>query len=407
MKKIKISSWGNINKDISLDSSIDSGIGVLDIGNLNSYGDACIPRNLLSNSNKSMRTKETLVEYQASTMSYLYGTPGKSNVTIAGAIASDTHGKDNDWGGSFYKNIEEIKLRVDNKILILNKKENKEVFNATIGGYGLTGTITDVSLINSNIPVYQKYNTEFCTGNGIDSLISSFNTNEGDYWVGWINLLDKRFQWVSKKSMPQGEHLKSVNKKAEVHLPISMGFAGKGNMYLLKYVNSLYFNKYKNSKDRKVSYFDTFYPLTFLTDTRNISYKRKIVQVQFSLPLKNEDKLNFLICELIKKQKPLLCSIKKLGPQNILNNLSFYQNGWTIAVDFSYKEFNRDAIKLFYKELIKQEGKIYLAKDSDLDEENFKLMYPEYSEWKNIVKEVDPKNLFQSELSSRLGLKKW
>ena len=407
MKKIKISSWGNINKNISLDNSIDSEVGMLDIGNLNSYGDACIPKNVLSKSNKSNRTKETLVNYQASTVNYLYGTPGKSNVTIAGAIASDTHGKDNDWGGSFYKNVEEIKLRVDDKVLILNNKENKELFDATIGGYGLTGSITDVSLIDSNIPIYQKYNTEFHTGTGIDSLISSFKTKEGDYWVGWINLLDKRFQWVTKKSMPQGEYLKGVNKKPELQLPISLGFAGKGNMYLLKYVNSLYFNKFKNSKDREVSYFDTFYPLSFITDSRNISYKRKIVQIQFALPLKNEDKLNFLICELIKKQKPLLCSIKKLGPQNIMNNLSFFQNGWTIAVDFSYKEFNKDAIKLFYKELIKQEGKIYLAKDSDLDEECFKLMYPEYSEWKNIVKEVDPKNLYQSELSSRLGLKKW
>ena len=32
----------------------------------------------------------------------IYGTPGKSDVTIAGP-ASDTHGKDNSWGGSFYK----------------------------------------------------------------------------------------------------------------------------------------------------------------------------------------------------------------------------------------------------------------------------------------------------------------
>ncbi len=407
MKKIKISSWGNIKKNISLNNSIDSEVSMLDIGNLNSYGDACIPKNVLSKSNKSNRTTETLFDYQASRVNYLYGTPGKSNVTIAGAIASDTHGKDNDWGGSFYKNVEEIKLRVDDKLLTLNNKENKELFDATIGGYGLTGSITDVSLIDSNIPIYQKYNTEFQTGNGIDSLISSFKTKEGDYWVGWINLLDKRFQWVTKKSMPQGEYLKGVNKKAELQLPIGLGFAGKGNMYLLKYVNSLYFNKFKNSKNREVSYFDTFYPLSFLTDTRNISYKRKIVQIQFSLPLKNEDKLNFLICELIKKQKPLLCSIKKLGPQNIMNNLSFFQNGWTIAVDFSYKEFNRNVIKSFYKELIKYEGKIYLAKDSDLDEECFKLMYPEYSEWENIVKEVDPKNLYQSELSSRLGLKKW
>ena len=86
---------------------------------------------------------------------------------------------------------------------------------------------------------------------------------------------------------------------------------------------------------------------------------------------------------------------------------SFYQEGWTIAVDFSYHEFDKTSIKKFYKELSRCGGKIYLAKDSSLDEENFKLMYPEYYEWEKIVKEIDPKNLYQSYLSKRLGLKKW
>ena len=61
----------------------------------------------------------------------------------------------------------------------------------------------------------------------------------------------------------------------------------------------------------------------------------------------------------------------------------------------------------FYKELIKYGGKIYLAKDSHLEEKDFKLMYPEFMEWRNIVKEIDPNKSYQSELSVRLGLKNW
>lgn len=111
--------------------------------------------------------------------------------------------------------------------------------------------------------------------------------------------------------------------------------------------------------------------------------------------------------KLINKQIPILCSIKKLAHQENFNNLSFYQEGWTVAVDFAYHEFNQEEAEKFYEELSKYGGKIYLAKDSSLDEKNFRLMYPEYDGWKKIVKSVDPKNLYQSMLSKRLGLKEW
>ena len=110
---------------------------------------------------------------------------------------------------------------------------------------------------------------------------------------------------------------------------------------------------------------------------------------------------------LINKQIPLLCSIKKLSNQDCLNNLSFYQEGWTIAVDFSFHQFNSQEIEKFYKELSKLGGKVYLAKDSTLDKKNFRSMYPESFEWEKIVKSIDPKNLYQSKLSNRLGLKGW
>ena len=92
----------------------------------------------------------SVFEYQKNTQSYLFGTPGKSNVTLAGAIAADTHGKDNDWGGSFYKNVEEITLSINGRDIVANREINKELFNATFGGYGLTGSITDIKFFNKN-----------------------------------------------------------------------------------------------------------------------------------------------------------------------------------------------------------------------------------------------------------------
>jgi decaprenylphospho-beta-D-ribofuranose 2-oxidase len=403
-----INSWGNIytiktpdSKDVSFKTS------VLDVGNLNSYGDCCIPKEAISSLNKKAITKMSVFEYQKNTQSYLFGTPGKSNVTLAGAIAADTHGKDNDWGGSFYKNVEEITLSINGRDIVANREINKELFNATFGGYGLTGSITDIKFFNKSISLSENYETTITTGKGLDSLISSFDTKRGQYWVAWVDLLSKNFNWVTKISNPNNFKVNELIEKRDVDFNVSLPFIGKNRFKILRMINFLYFKKHSYIKKENKNFFETFYPLSFITDTRNISSKRRIVQVQFSIPTNHEDKLEQLLFKLIQKQKPILCSVKKMGKQEVLNNLSFYQEGWTFAVDFPYEEFNPEEVKLFYKELIKYGGKIYLAKDSHLEERDFKLMYPEFMEWRNIVKEIDPNKTYQSELSVRLGLKNW
>ena len=135
--------------------------------------------------------------------------------------------------------------------------------------------------------------------------------------------------------------------------------------------------------------------------------KRKIVQVQFSIPIKNENKIQHLINLLTEEQTPILCSVKRITSNESKLNFSFTQDGWTFAVDFPYETFNEKSIRRFYQELIRQEGKIYLAKDISLNEEEFKSMYSNYKEWSEVVKEVDPGKKFQSEMSVRLGMKKW
>ena len=261
-------------------------------------------------------------------------------------------------------------------------------------------------MIDNNVPVSSEYLTQIKTGKGIDNLLLSFDAIQQEYWVGWIDLLSKDLNWVTKKSYFENPKSNFSNLKTEIDLPFSVPFVGRNQLNLLSIINKIYFRKNTNSKIKTNSLYETFFPLSFLTDTRNISANRKIIQVQFSIPLKNQEKLDYLIRYLVNKQHPLLCSIKKFSHKENLNNFSFYQKGWTVAVDFEYKNFNEDRVREFYSELIKYEGK-FISKDSTLDETNFKEMYPEYDKWREIVKSIDPYNLYQSELSKRLGIKNW
>ena len=50
---------------------------------------------------KYFPSSKTIKEMCEQSKVVLYGIPGKSNVTLGGAIASDTHGKDNILGWKF------------------------------------------------------------------------------------------------------------------------------------------------------------------------------------------------------------------------------------------------------------------------------------------------------------------
>ena len=68
--------------------------------------------------------------------------PGTGFATIGGAIANDVHGKNHDRSGSLGKHVNWIDLVcADGSVLRASMTDNKDVFDATIGGIGLTGLV--------------------------------------------------------------------------------------------------------------------------------------------------------------------------------------------------------------------------------------------------------------------------
>ena len=415
MKK-NITSWGNINnKNIEFLDNVEK--GCLTFGNNNSYGDASIP---LSNSSlkldKNIKNKRfsnnftTIEDYMFNRKKLLYGIPGKPNVTLGGAVAADVHGKDCGWAGSFIKNVKTINIRTaKNENILCSRNLNSEIFYSTIGGYGLTGSIVGVELFDNQEKFTDNFVTEIKNGHGIDNLLNNMTNNRNEYSVAWIDLLDCKNKWILETSKPcsvrkhnnQSENIKNNE------LNFSFPFIGSNKFKIMNFINNMYYFSKKRNQSIIKNRRDVFYPLGFFSNTKNVSKSRKIIQVQFSLPEKNKTHMDKLLKTLINKQKPILCSLKKLSNNEVDYNFSFIQKGWTVAVDFPYFEFDNISIRKFYKDLIDLEGKIYLAKDSTLNENEFKSMYPNYKKWQKIVLSIDPDNIYQSEMSYRLGIKNW
>ena len=75
-----------------------------------------------------------------------YVTPGSKFVTVGGMAACDVHGKNHHKDGSFGNYIEWLEIiNSEGEIKRCSKTINSELFNWTIGGMGLTGTIIRVA----------------------------------------------------------------------------------------------------------------------------------------------------------------------------------------------------------------------------------------------------------------------
>jgi len=74
-------------------------------------------------------------------------TPGTQLITVGGAIANDVHGKNHHVLGAFGDHLKWLKLiRTDGTIIECGPDLLPDWFFATVGGFGLTGIITEVEI---------------------------------------------------------------------------------------------------------------------------------------------------------------------------------------------------------------------------------------------------------------------
>ena len=63
-------------------------------------------------------------------------------MTLGGMIAADVHGKNHHGAGSFGMHVESLSLALpDGSVATCSATQCRDLFDATIGGMGLTGTI--------------------------------------------------------------------------------------------------------------------------------------------------------------------------------------------------------------------------------------------------------------------------
>jgi decaprenylphospho-beta-D-ribofuranose 2-oxidase len=346
-------------------------------------------------------------------------TPGTKFVTIGGAIAADVHGKNHHKDGSFSNFVKELDLLIaDGTIRKVSPSINPNLFWATIGGMGLTGVILSAKI--QLIPIEtSKISVRNIICSNIEVLMDEMiRVDEfAKYSVAWVDTLAGG-KHLGRSILSVGDHAneKDGNKRkgknsleySSKQLVTFPDFVVSGllNRFTVRLFNGLWFRMAALSKKKKIVSLDSFfYPLDVIGNWNGMYGADGFIQYQVCIPDSSSHLVRLILEKFSESRIPSFLSVLKRFGSEGKGMLSFPSKGWTLAVDIpAGVEGLGELLDFLDKKVIDAGGRIYLAKDSRMNPYFVEHMYPRLNEFRKVKQEIDPKNLYQSNMSRRLGL---
>ncbi|MBI5265148.1 MAG: FAD-binding oxidoreductase [Bradyrhizobium sp.] len=346
-----------------------------------------------------------------------YVVPGTSLITVGGAIAADVHGKNHHQEGGFGEYVESIVLAVPTgETIRASRDEHPDLFHATIGGMGLTGTILEAAIRLRPVETgWIRQRT--IVAKDLAAAFSAFESSDSvTYSVAWIDCLARGAQ-LGRSLIFLGEHARS----AELHgnalanrfpvgrTPLSVPINAPAfalNHWTVAAFNELYFRAgaRKAASPVLVPAHPYFFPLDAVGNWNRIYGRRGFIQHQSVIPTQNaQGTLAEMLGRIAKRGgSSFLAVLKKLGAGSGI--ISFPVPGYTLALDFPMRGDLFSFLDELDELVIAAGGRLYLAKDARQSRTTFEAGYPDLSRFREIRRSTDPAGKIKSRLSERIGI---
>lgn len=341
-------------------------------------------------------------------------TPGTRQVTIGGAVAADVHGKNHHRDGSLGDHVLEMRLVTPQGSFTVSPTLEPELFWATIGGMGLTGIVTTVTLRLHMIET-DKVVVDTTRFRNLDDVMASMVAGDDDYRysVAWVDCMTKGAS-MGRAILTRGEHATrrdleqtSLVAPGSAHLRVPFNApSGLLNPLSIRVFNELWFRSAPQRREGEVQSLGRFFhPLDGLSDWNRLYGRRGFVQYQFAVSDARAEVVVRAIERLSSSGVPsFLAVLKRFGPANH-GLLSFPISGWTLALDLPVGPSALPGVLDDLDEMvIEAGGRDYLAKDSRLSPGAVRVMYPRLPEFLEIKNRIDPRHQLASDLARRLHL---
>jgi decaprenylphospho-beta-D-ribofuranose 2-oxidase len=344
-------------------------------------------------------------------------TPGTKFVTLGGMIAADVHGKNHHRDGSFRECVDWIDVMgADGEISRCSRESHAELFDATLGGMGLTGVILQAAIRLRRVETGWIRQTTIPAAD-LRAVMAAFEAaDEATYSVAWIDC-QSADEHLGRSVLMLGEHATRadlppetretpliVSKKRRLTIPLDIpSFAL--NSVSVRAFNALYHRRHVRAAGVSLVDWDSyFYPLDSILGWNRIYGRRGFVQFQCVLPLDESEQGLRALLEATARAGAgsFLAVLKRLGPQE--SRFSFPTAGYTLALDFPVSPKTFRLLEILDAITVRHGGRFYLAKDSRLSASTLRAADPRAEMFAHMRRDAGQATRFHSSQSERLSL---
>lgn len=345
---------------------------------------------------------------------YLPIQPGHGRISVGGCIAADVHGKSQSRDGTFINQLESITLlHPSHGMLELSPLKDPDLFRLTCGGYGLTGHIIRARLRASPAPatwVQMRAMSFARAAEGFDRL--RLAARGADFVYTWHDMAS------SKASFGSGYLFEGrfVDKGDALAVPddeppaLSSESRGRWPVSLIGAITArglnLEFRRRQKStlQGQVISLQDALFPAHKTQLYFQLFGAAGFREYQAILPDEAiEDYVESVQTYVRERPLPITLSSAKafVGTRELLR---FTGTGICLALNVPGGAAADRLMAFLDKRVIALGGLPNIIKDSRLPRAVVDACYPEADRFRSTLHAFDPKRLFRSILSERLGL---
>ncbi len=346
---------------------------------------------------------------------------GTMATTLGGCLGTNIHGKNNFRMGTFGEHVVEFDVLLPTGAEVTcSPTKNGDLFRAIIGGLGLLGVITSVTLqmkkIESGLLEVRAWPTRSLEEQ-LNSLLAG--APQYDYIVVWLDTItighgqvhaanyvhddpDPAKMQIGYQTLPG--RLFGVMPKSLLHYFMTpfMNNFGVWGINTAKYLASLRRHTFRQSHA-------AFHFLLDYVSKWELSYGRGgLIQYQSFLPKETALQTWTRMLDTAKARglPSYLGVTKRHRPDEFL--LSHAVDGFSLALDFKVTDRNRARLRAllqdFDRMVLEAGGRFYFAKNSETSPESALAFLGEetVARFKALKKRTDPHNLLESDLYRRV-----
>jgi decaprenylphospho-beta-D-ribofuranose 2-oxidase len=286
----------------------------------------------------------------------------------------------------------------------VSRDSDAALFDATVGGIGLTGLIVTACLrltrIASNALIVRERRAP-----DLDALLAAlYEEASATYSVAWFDAV------AGDGSLGRGivetATVSPVNVTVKPRKPKSLPITPPSfvlNPVSIRAFNAWYGNRVPISGRERLRDYNSFlFPLDSLLGWNRMYGKPGFRQFQCVVPASALVPLLSRIQD--SRAGSFLAVLKAMGPAGS-GMLSFPMDGYVVALDFPNKAGIVELLGDLERITLDHGGRIYLAKDSCLSAQGFAAMYPRLPEFRSVLERVDPQQRWGSSMSRRLAIR--